>query len=275
MRDVTPIARRSYELTAWRVQGPVEPIPLLMYHRLDLPAPKPVVVYYHGVMGRKEGHLDGPLARRLTDAGFAVALPDAPGHGERPAGAALAERLRESLPHEFCADIEQAAEEAPTLLKWLGGRPEVDASRLGVLGHSMGGYTAAVVAARLRERMRACVCVAGCANLTHCMATTDEIAPGKAGPLDRSLDPETRDRIGRIDPLGYPDRYAPLPLLLLHGDRDTWNPSVTTQQFAAALDPHYASMLERLRLVIVPDAPHWPISRKMVDEAVDWLSRFV
>lgn len=276
MAEITPVDRRTYELTTWHAPGPVEPIPVLLYHRHDLPEPKPTVVYYHGVTARKESQLDShALLRRLVDVGSIVALPDAPGHGERTASATLIDRLRESLPHEFCAAIEQAAVEAPALFEWLGTRPGVDGERMGVLGHSMGGYTAAVVAKQLRERLRACVCIAGCANLTYCMETTDDIGPGKMGPLDRSLDTETQDRIARIDPLGYPDRYAPLPVLLLHGERDTWNPCVTSQQFAAALAPYYAATPDRLRLVLVPNAPHWPVTLEMAEEAVGWLRRFV
>lgn len=275
MAHATSVRRRTYELTTWRVPGPVEPIPTLLYHRPDLPGPKPAVLYYHGVTGSKETHVSLHLIRSLTDSGFVVSLPDAPGHGERPASATLIERLGESLPHEFCADIEQTGKEAPTLIKWLGERPEVDSGRLGVLGVSMGGYTAAVVAAQERDKLGACVCIAGCANLAQCMATTDGIAPGEFGPLDRSLDAETQDRIARIDPRGHLERYAPLPLLLVHGKKDTWNPCATSQQFAAALEPYYAATPDRLRLVLVPDAPHWPLSREMVEEAIGWLRRFV
>lgn len=276
MPATEPLERRLYELTAWRVPGPFEEIPVLLYHRLDLRGPKPAVVYYHGVVQRKEAYLDThPMARRLADAGFAVALPDAPGHGARPVGAGLIERLRQSLPREFCTDIEQAAEEAATLLEWLAARPEVDGKRLGVAGVSMGGYTAAVVAARLRARLLAAVCIAGCADLAYCMATTDSIAPGRWGPLDRTIDAETRARIARIDPLGYPERFPPLPLLLLHGEQDTWNPCVTSQRFEELLRPYYAAVPEHLRLAIVPGAPHWPPAPAMVQEAVEWLVRYM
>jgi len=272
MSDDTPIDRRAYELTAWRVAGPAEAIPLLLYHRLDLAGPKPAVVYYHGVTQSKDAYVDThPLARRLTDAGFVVAIPDAPGHGERPSGATLIARLRESLPHEFCLDVEQAADESPTLLDWLASRLDVDGGRLGVVGVSMGGFTAAVVAARARDRLRAAVCVAGSADLPRCLAETDSIAPGKWGPPDRSLDGETRARIARIDPLGYPEQYAPLPLLVLHGDRDTWNPCATSERFAAAVQPGYAAHPEAFRLTIVPAAPHWPPNPTIVQEAVEWL----
>jgi len=270
------IDRRTYDLARWRVPGPFEPIPALVYQRADLPGPKPAVVYYHGVVQRKEVYIDWhPLARLLADAGFAVVLPDAPGHGERPAGATVVERLRQSLPHEFCADIEQAADEAPALYDWAAALPEVDGSRLGVLGLSMGGFTAAVVAARLRPRLRAAVCIAGAADLAVCMAQTDSIAPGKWGPLDRALDPETRDRIARIDPLYYPEQFAPLPLLVLHGARDTWNPGVTGERFAAAVQPHYGAAPDRFRFTLVPGAPHWPPNAAIVDEALSWLRRYV
>lgn len=273
MADTTPLERRTYELTAWRVPGPYEPIPVLLYQRSDLPGPKPAVVYYHGVVQAKEVYLDShPMTRRLADAGFVVALPDAPGHGERPAGATLVARLRENLPREFCRDIEQARDESSHLFDWLAQRPEVDANRLGVLGVSMGGFTATVVGAHLRERLCACVAIAGSGGLAACMAATDSIAPGKWGPPDRALDAETQERIARIDPLFYADRYVPLPLLLLHGEQDTWNPVATSQGFFAALQPTYAAHPELARLVIIPDAPHWPPDAAMIDQAVEWLS---
>jgi dienelactone hydrolase len=51
-----------------------------LLRRDDLPDPKPGLVYYHGVVRNKEAYVDThPLARRLADEGFAVAIPDAPG----------------------------------------------------------------------------------------------------------------------------------------------------------------------------------------------------
>lgn len=277
MEGTAPRERRVYELTTWEVPGPVEAIPLLLYQRHDVAGPKPAVVYYHGVTQAKDGSVDThPTARRLADRGFVVALPDAPGHGERPSATTLLPRLRESLAREFSADIEQAADEATGLFEWLAARPDVDPARLGVLGVSMGGFTAAAVAARLHTRLRAAVCIAGSAGLLNCFAATDAIAPGRWGPLDRSIDAETRARIHRIDPGGYPERYAPLPLLLLHGERDTWNPCATSQRFAAALHPFYARTApDALRLVIVPGAVHWPPHPMVIDEAVGWLTRYV
>lgn len=270
-----PLETRAYELARYLVPGPFEDIPVLVYRRTDLPGPhprpQPAVVYYHGVTQRKEVYVDShPLARSLADAGIVVALPDAPGHGERPAGATLTERLRESLPREFCRDIEQSGDEAPALYDWLAALPGVDPQRLGVVGLSMGGFTAAVVGSRLRDRLRAAVCIAGSAGLEECMAATDSIAPGKWGPPDRSLDVETRERIARVDPLHYPDRFAPLPLLLLHGERDTWNPPSTSVAFASQLAPHYGA--GGFKHIQVDNAPHWPPTTTIMDQAAAWLT---
>lgn len=262
------VARRAYELTTWSVPGPGGPIPLLLYHRLDLAGPKPVTVYYHGVVQRKESYIDGhPLARALADRGMVVALPDAPGHGERPASAELVGRLKASLPREFCADIEASALEASSLLDWLASLDLVDASRMAVAGYSMGGFTAAVVAGRERARLRTAVAMAGSGDLPGCFAATDSIGPQGWGPLDRSLDAETAARIQRIDPILHAERLDGFPLLIVHGENDTWNPCRTSLAVARSVSS--------ARLEIVPGAVHWPPGVAVIEVALGWLSGHV
>src|SRR5437763_247258 len=78
----------------------------------------------------------------------------------------------------------------------------------------------------------------------------------------------------RFDPLGYPERSPPLPLLLLHGEADGWNPVTTSQRLHAALTGPYRTRAEALRLVVVPGAPHWPPGAAFVAETVEWLTRW-
>ena len=91
-------------------------------------------------------------------------------------------------------------------------------------------------------------------------------------PLDTHTYDLSRYRVARVDPLHYPNRFAPLPLLLLHGEHDTWNPPTTTQQFAALVAPSYQDP-HRFRSVLVPNAPHWPPTATIVEEAAAWLTK--
>lgn len=100
-------------------------------------AARPPVVMLHGLMG--SGACWSPVARRL-EASFDVILPDARGHG---ASSAPTQGYR----------YDQLADDALGLIDALG------LSRPALVGHSMGGMTAALAASRAPERVRALVLV--------------------------------------------------------------------------------------------------------------------
>ena len=107
----------------------------------------PALVVMHGWGGNAEMML--PLAAPLQARGFALLLIDARCHGQSD-GDSFA-----SLPR-FAEDIDAA-------LAWLAGQPEVDAQRLGVIGHSVGAGAALLVASR-RHDLRAVVSLAAFAH---------------------------------------------------------------------------------------------------------------
>lgn len=95
------------------------------------------VVMLHGLMG--SGACWSPVARRL-EASFDVILPDARGHG---ASSAPAQGYR----------YDQLADDVLGLIDQLG------LCRPALVGHSMGGMTAALAASRAPDRVRALVLV--------------------------------------------------------------------------------------------------------------------
>jgi len=95
-------------------------------HYLRTGGSKPPVILLHGLTG--SGACWSPLARLLEDA-FDVVMPDARGHGK--SGTPL---------HGYGYD--NHAGDVPTLMRELGLASPV------LLGHSMGGMTAALVASR-------------------------------------------------------------------------------------------------------------------------------
>jgi N-formylmaleamate deformylase len=98
---------------------------------------KPPVVLLHGLMG--SGACWTPLARALEHE-FDVVMPDARGHGNS------------SAPHHGYS-YDDHANDVVSLIRGLGlVRPVL-------LGHSMGGMTAAVVASRAAEMLRGVILV--------------------------------------------------------------------------------------------------------------------
>jgi pimeloyl-ACP methyl ester carboxylesterase len=106
-------------------------------HYLRTGGPKPPVVLLHGLMG--SGARWASLARAL-DGEFDVVMPDSRGHGDSSAP-----------PHGY--RYEDLANDVEGLLRGLA------LSRPVLLGHSMGGMTAAVVASRRAAVLRGLILV--------------------------------------------------------------------------------------------------------------------
>jgi len=107
----------------------------------------PALVVMHGWGGNAEMML--PLAAPLHARGLALLLVDARCHGQSD-GDSFA-----SLPR-FAEDIDAA-------LAWLASQPEVDAQRLGLVGHSVGAGAALLTASR-RDDLCAVVSLAAFAH---------------------------------------------------------------------------------------------------------------
>lgn len=86
----------------------------------------PAVVMANAFSAVKEIHLDG-FARRFAEAGLAVLAFD-----YRTSGESDGEPRSQVVPHDQLLDLKNA-------ISWLGGRPEVDAERIGAWGVSLGG----------------------------------------------------------------------------------------------------------------------------------------
>ncbi len=109
----------------------------LSIHYLRTGGAKPPVVLLHGLMG--SGACWTPLARAL-EGEFDVVMPDARGHGDS------------SAPHHGYRYDDHASDVAG-LIRSLG------LSRPALLGHSMGGMTAAVVASRGARLIRGLILI--------------------------------------------------------------------------------------------------------------------
>jgi pimeloyl-ACP methyl ester carboxylesterase len=134
MSNVYPVLNSTERSVSFTNQGE------RMWGMLHLPAvnrPCPTVILLHGITGDKSSphRLFVHTARALAARGIAALRFDMRGSGESEG--------------EF-QDITLAGEasDAQAALEWLIARPEIDSARVGVLGLSLGGMVASMLAGR-------------------------------------------------------------------------------------------------------------------------------
>jgi uncharacterized protein len=111
-------------------------------HKLVCPnetaGPAPGVIFIHGWESNQQGYL--PRAAALAALGIVGMTFDLRGHGDSPLPAHARDR-RSIAKRDFLADALAAYD-------FLAAQPQVDRDRIGVVGASLGGYLAALLASR-------------------------------------------------------------------------------------------------------------------------------
>ncbi|MDQ4055332.1 MAG: alpha/beta hydrolase [Actinomycetota bacterium] len=187
-----------------RIEMPFEQgrmIGILRLPRAD--GPHPVVVLLPGLDSTKEelrSTEETFLAR-----GLATLSVDGPGQGE----------AEYDLP--IRGDWAPVAE---TLWETLGELPEIDRTRLGVWGVSLGGYYSARVAAALGERVRACVALAGPFSFGDCWDGLPQLTRDTFQLRSRAADGEHARRIALTLAMDDVADDVVAPLLIVFGRKD-------------------------------------------------------
>jgi pimeloyl-ACP methyl ester carboxylesterase len=210
-------------------------------HQPETSAPAPVVILFHGFTGTKmEAHrIFLKTSRALEMAGIGSVRFDFSGHGESDGDFENMTLTRE-------------IEEARAILAYVQSLAWVDPSRIGLLGFSLGGAIASVVAGKARQGIKALAlwAPAGNAYPDIKMIVENSSAPdpeyyhlwGYAWKKT-ALEDMKRWEIYR-DAADYQG-----PVLLLHGDADQSIPIVDSERYLALYD-------NSARMQIIRDANH-------------------
>ena len=240
---------------AGTLSPPAEPVrvpyagsTLAAYLRIPPGGPGPVVLMIPGLDSVKE-ELQA-TAEHMLRRGLAVIAIDGPGQGES----------------EYELPIEPAYERVTTAVAdYLKGRDDIDSSRMGVFGVSLGGYYAARSAA-YEPRVRATVALAGpyrwdldWATLPPQTRTTFQHRSGAASP------DEARARAAALTLEDAAPRIT-RPLLVVHGGRDRLVPAYHAERLAREAPA--------AELMLYPDGSHGLTNHAFESRAAmaDWLA---
>jgi dienelactone hydrolase len=235
----------QYRVERWFAGG----VPLVSVLPAGVGAPLPVVVIYHRFSGRNTDDLIR-LALPLADSGVAVVLPEAALHGER-APKDFDGRLAEDRDGLFKDVLDGTVGEADEVLAWVAGREELDATRIGFVGTSMGGAVALAVS---------------CAGYSPAAKVAVALMPATPDPGS----PIRQEAAYSLEP----ERCFPTALMIVHGTEDRTTPYPNARSFYDTLVPHYSDAPERLRFVDMPGKDR-RVGAYWIEETLSWLGRFL
>jgi lysophospholipase L1-like esterase len=281
---VTREARRGYVLEKVAIDNGVDgEISALLLLPPKRPEPAPAILWLHSSTPDKTQiiipHTNGgaePLGEVLVRAGYVVFAPDAYWHGDRvgtgPAGAAETGRaeqdslfklnlwLGRTLWGMFVRDDQIA-------LDYLCSRPEVDRSRIGATGMSMGSTRAWWLAA-LDERVAAAVGVACLTRYQNLIAHGGLRQHGVYYFVDGLL--------RHFDTEGVVALIAPRPFLALTGELDAGSPADGVRVIEEKVSRVYRVVRaeDRFKSILYPEIGH-TYTPKMRAEMLAWFAHWL
>lgn len=237
-------------------------IPLLHIRPRGLEGRAPTVLFFHGWSSTKEGQII--TAEALACEGYRVIVPDNINHGERGALTAYDDAAAERY---FWPTIMQSMADAGALAEAAIAAGWTDPGRIGVSGHSMGGFIAAGVTARY-DWVKVTVLHNGC----PCFVWAEDFYRKAA-----KRPPATRAQAAAMlphDPEHLIERIAPRPFLLLHGSQDQLVPVEGARRFMELARPYYQAHPDRLAMLEQERLNHY-VTTYMIDQMRQWFCRYL
>jgi dipeptidyl aminopeptidase/acylaminoacyl peptidase len=192
------------------------------------PAPPggyPAVVWVHGGPASQTRANFRADTQMLLDQGFAVLLPNI--RGSTGYGRAYMELDEVDLRPDCLEDLALGR-------AWLAAQPNIDASRIGIMGQSYGGWVVLAAVTLQPDLWHAAVNYYGIADFVTLLEKT---GPWRRDHRAREYGfPGTDDALfDRISPLRHVEKVR-APLLVLHGDRDPRVPMNESELMVAAME---------------------------------------
>ena len=133
---------------------------------------------------------------------------------------------------------EDSVKDIGALLDWVAKQPDLDASRVAVVGQSYGGYMVLAVAGHYSDRIAGVIDLYGISDFVTFLNNTE----GYRRDLRRAeygdeRDPKMREFLERIAPLNHAEKITK-PLFVIQGANDPRVPLSEAEQMVATVKKH-------------------------------------
>lgn len=204
-------------------------IPAFIYKPKDAPAGRklPVVIQIHGgPEGQEQPSFNPRRQSWVNELGAAVIIPNirgSSGYGKTYLSLDNAEKREDSV------------KDIGALLDWVAKQPDLDASRVAVVGQSYGGYMVLAVAGHYNERLAGVIDLYGISDFVTFLKNTE----GYRRDLRRAeygdeRDPKMRAVFEKIAPIKMSAKMKK-PMMVFQGANDPRVPRSESEQMVATL----------------------------------------
>ncbi len=226
-------------------------------------APYPTIVFYHGWSSNAEKQKF--RAYILACLGYQVLVPTSIYHGERNP---IDYSISGNAERYFWRVILKNIEESYKIFDYAVSSLNADKNRIAVMGHSMGGFTAAGIFAQNKSIRTAVVLNGSC----------DYGFSNKSFPetfnISMNLFPmELIKEIEKYDPMNNLDKIINRPLLMLHGDGDSLIDVNGQRNFFAKVSAIYKDK-DKIKYIEYPKLNHL-VSTNMMEDIAIWCEEFL
>lgn len=205
--------------------------------------PPPVLMAVHGGPTAQARPRFNPAHQYLLSRG--VAILDLNFRGSTGYGKTFARLNDQRLREDELLDLEAA-------VRWLDDRPDVDGTRVAIMGGSYGGYLAMAGLTRLPDLFRSGVSFVGVSDwITALEGASPQLQASDRIEYGDIHEPDDREFFRRISPIRYVDDIR-APIMVLHGANDPRNPVEESDAFVQAVR-EVGGRVEYLRF---PDEGH-------------------
>ncbi len=204
-------------------------IPAFVYRpeASKFPGRRPVLIDIHG--GPERQFLPGFLGRTnylIANSGLVVIFPNVRG------SAGYGKTYLKLDNGQLRAD---AVKDIGALLDWIAAQPGLDATRVGVVGGSYGGFLSLATQTQYNDRIKAGIDIVGISSfVTFLKNTSDYRRDLRRAEYGDERDPEMRATLERVSPLTSAARIK-TPLLVVAGKNDPRVPVTESDQIVATV----------------------------------------
>ena len=243
-------------------RGFIHDIPIIRLSLKKTEGKVPTIILYHGWSSSKESQrLRGFI---LANLGYQVIIPDSIYHGER-------DRLEnygvENSIKYFWPTILNSMDEANKIIHYCTKNYQADPDRIGLFGHSMGGFISAAIFT-YDEGIKTAVVLNSSFNWGH----SNQILKKAMGLTDDRFYKE-EEKLNSIDPINNLRLIVDRPLLLLHGSNDSVVNIESQRMFYDEIKSLYSDK-SLIQLIEYSNLDHF-VTTNMMEEAAIWFKKYL